>query len=93
MMRHMEAELLRHIGGTPSFVQRLQVEQTVKVRMRLDAFEARPQAEWTDLDSRTYGGLLNRYRLMLRDLGLHPSTGRGSSLSDHLARRQEEPAL
>jgi hypothetical protein len=39
IMRHMEAELIKHVGGAPSFPQRLLIERIVKIRMQLDIFE------------------------------------------------------
>jgi hypothetical protein len=72
--RHLEAELIAHVGGNPSFVQKLLIEQMVKIRMQLDLLEERlAEGNWTPHDSRTYGGLLNAYRLTARDLGLRPA--------------------
>jgi len=91
-MRHMEAELVRHIGGSPSFVQKLLIERMVKIRMQLDLLEERLLAggTWTPHDSRTYGGLLNAYRLTAREIGLKPAAAKGPSLAEHLARRAAE---
>jgi hypothetical protein len=87
----MEAELVRHLGGAPSFVQKLLVERLVKIRLRLDALEQKAEADnWTDLDRRTYGALLNAFRLTAREIGLKPVTASlpKITLSDHLAAKQ-----
>ena len=72
IMRHMEAELIKHIGGKPNFMQRLLIERIVKIRMQLDIFEeklARGEA-WTPDDGRTYGALHNAIRRTAREIGL-----------------------
>ena len=75
LARHMEAELVRHLGGSPSFVEKLLVERLVKIRLRLDALEEKAEADnWTDIDRRTYGGLLNAFRLTAREIGLATAT-------------------
>lgn len=83
LARHMEAELIRHIGGNPSFVQKLLIERLVKVRLRLDAFEEKFAAgNWTDLDSRTYGALLTAFRLTAREIGVKPAAEKAPSLAE-----------
>ena len=70
LARHMEAELIRHLGGSPSFVEKLLVERLIKIRLRIDAFEQKAEADWADLDRRTYGALLNNFRLTAREINL-----------------------
>src|SRR5262245_7770141 len=70
LARHMEADLLKHVGPNAPVTTRLLVENAVRVRLRLEAFETKmDMGSWSDLDRRTYGGLLNAYRLILRELG------------------------
>ena len=81
-MRHMEAELIKHIGGKPNFMQRLLIERIVKIRMQLDIFEeklARGEA-WTPHDGRTYGALHNAIRLTAREIGLTATAAKGVSM-------------
>jgi hypothetical protein len=67
----MEAELIKHLGGTVSFVQKLLIERLIKIRLRLDAIEEKAETgSWTDLDRRVYGALLNAERLTAREIGL-----------------------
>jgi hypothetical protein len=70
-VRALEAELVEHLGGNPSIVQRLLIERLIKVRVQLDLLDSRLGTEgWTPHDARTYGGLLNAYRLTAREIGL-----------------------
>jgi hypothetical protein len=93
LARHMEAELIRHLGGTVSFVQKLLIERLIKIRLRLDALEEKAETgSWTDLDRRTYGALLNAERLTAREIGLKPAAAKGPTLEQHLEklRRQQQ---
>jgi hypothetical protein len=71
LVRHLEAELTAHVGGAPNITQKLLIERIIKLRLRLDAFEAKlaEGTGWTAHDDRTYGGCQNAYRLALRELG------------------------
>jgi hypothetical protein len=70
-VRHLEAELVAHLGGNPSIVQRLLIERLIRIRMMLDRLDDKVGSpEWTPYDSRTYGGLLSAYRLTAREIGL-----------------------
>jgi hypothetical protein len=79
-----------HVGGQPSFAQKLLIDQAVKIRMQLDALgEKLSSGNWTDHDRRTFGGLLNCFRLTLRDIGLKttPVNGRRATLTDYWAEK------
>jgi hypothetical protein len=53
--------------------------------MQLDLLnEKLKSGKWTDHDRRTFGGLLNCFRLTLRDIGLKSPAGRSESLDDFL---------
>ena len=72
-MRAMEADLYAHVGGAPTVPQRLLIERMVKVRVQLDLLDAKlASGDWTAHDGRTYGGLLNAYRLLAREIGMKP---------------------
>jgi hypothetical protein len=91
LMRAMEAELVRHVGGSPSIVAKLLIERTVKIRMQIDGLEEKlARGDWTPHDSRTYGGLLNAYRLCCREIGLKGTAPKPATLADHLAKRAAE---
>src|SRR4030081_3311207 len=70
-IRNLEAELVAHVGGSPTIAQRLLVDRIIKVRLQLDALDNKlTSGDWTAHDQRTYGALLNAQRLCLRELSL-----------------------
>lgn len=85
-IRHLEAELAAHVGGQPSVTQRLLIDRMVKVRLQLDLLDGKlASGEWTPHDSRTYGGLLNAYRLTARELGMQPAAARPLTADEAMA--------
>ena len=90
-IRHLEAELTAHVGGNPTIVQRLLIERLIKIRCQLDRLDEKlAGGGWTDHDSRTYGGLLNAYRLTARELGLKATAVKTPSLAELLAHAAAE---
>ena len=84
-LRKCEAELVAQVRGLPSFAQRLLIRRVARAMLRLEAFDARmASGAWTDGDARTYGGLSNSLRLMLRELGFRSATERPRRLADVL---------
>jgi hypothetical protein len=84
-LRKCEAEPVAQVGGLPSFAQRLLIRRVARAMLRLEAFDARmASGTWTDGDARTYGGLSNSLRLMLRELGLRSAAERPRRLADVL---------
>jgi hypothetical protein len=90
--RDLEAQLVRHCGGAPSITQRLLIDRLIRTTAQLDALDRKLMngEAWSDHDSRTHGGLINRQRLLLREIGLQPTAPRAPSLADHLARKAAE---
>jgi hypothetical protein len=83
--RNLEIELIQHVGGAPSIAQKLLIDQAIKIRLQLNALgEKLDTGEWTDHDRRTFGGLMNCFRLTLRDIGLKSPTTRSANLDDFL---------
>ena len=73
-IRHLEAELVAHVGGCPTITQRLLIERLIKTHVQLDLLDEKlGRGDWTANDSRTYGGLQNAMRLTTRELGLRPA--------------------
>jgi hypothetical protein len=69
-IRHLEAELIAHVGGAPTIAQRMLIDRAIKIRLQLDALDEKLNSDnWTGHDQRTYGALLNAQRLCLRELG------------------------
>jgi hypothetical protein len=71
-LRDLEAQLIAHCGGSPTITQRLLIERVIRTTVQLNALDEKLSASnaWTDHDNRTHGGLINRQRLLLRELGL-----------------------
>jgi hypothetical protein len=67
-LRDLEAQLIAHSGGAPSITQRLLIERVTRTTVQLNKLDKKLLAgdSWTDHDSRTHGGLINRQRLLLR---------------------------
>jgi hypothetical protein len=84
-LRDLEAQLVRHCGGPLSITitQRLLIDRLIKVTVQLDALDQRLMRSdgWTDHDSRTHGGLINRQRLLLREIGFKQQAPKAPSLS------------
>lgn len=71
LIRDLESQLVAHVGGNPNIVQRLLIDRLIRIRLRLDELDTKlASGTWTDLDSRTYGGLLNAFRLTAREIGV-----------------------
>jgi hypothetical protein len=65
----------------------------------MELFEQKPQAQWTDHDGRTFGGLNSAFRLLSREFRQlarkQPQEHPGAALDAHLAmlrERREEGA-
>ena len=87
-IRDLERQLTQHVGGDPSITQKLLIERLIKIRLQLDLLDKKlAEGGWTHLDGRTYAGLLNAYRLTVRELGLQPAKHKQPSLAEHFAAR------
>ena len=95
-IRHLEAELVAHVGGHPTITQRLLIERLIKTHVQLDLLDEKlGRGDWTANDSRTYGGLLSAMRLTTRELGLQPASANeppGAALDRHIAMLVERQA-
>ncbi|HTV44845.1 MAG TPA: hypothetical protein VMF05_05980 [Stellaceae bacterium] len=71
-IRDLEQQLISHVGGAPSITQRLLIDRTIKVTVQLDALDRKLMAAdgWNEHDGRTHNALINRQRLLLRELGI-----------------------
>ena len=84
-VRAIESELVAHVGGAPSIIQKLLIERLIRLRLQLDGLDEKLAAgDWTPHDGRTYAGILNAYRLTARELGLKPAAARPLSLAERL---------
>src|SRR5271165_5272664 len=70
-LRHCEVELTKHVGGNPSFVQKILITRAARAMLRLQLLDEKmADGSWSDHDARTFGGLSNSLRLTLRELGV-----------------------
>jgi hypothetical protein len=98
LMRHLEAELVAHCGGSPSITHKMLIERAVKIRVQLDLLDEKlTSGGWTPHDARTYGGLGNAYRLTVRELGMKPAAVKAMDAVEYgrlfdARRRAEEAA-
>jgi hypothetical protein len=91
--RDLERQLIEHVGGNPSITQKLLIERAIKTTLQLRALDVKlDSGSWTDCDSRTHGALVNRERLLLRELGLQPAAAKPPSLAEITARIVAERA-
>ena len=85
-IRDLEAQLIAHVGGSPTITQKLLIERAVKLRVQLDMLDTKlAMGSWTPHDSRTYGGMLNAFRLVCRELGLQAAAVKPASLDEQIA--------
>jgi hypothetical protein len=87
-LRDLEAQLIAHCGGAPSITQQLLIQRIIRCTVQLNKLDEKLEAAadtWSDHDSRTHGGLINRQRLLLRELGLAPTSPTKRDPMDALA--------
>ena len=90
-LRRIEAELVAQVGGSPSFAQTLLIRRIARATLKLEMFDAKmTSGNWTDHDARTYGGLSNALRLMLRELGLKAVAKKPPTIGEYLAARKAD---
>jgi hypothetical protein len=68
-LRVCEAELLAQIGAEPTFAQKMLVRRAARAMLRLELLDEKAaKGNWTDHDARTFGGLNNAVRLLMREI-------------------------
>jgi hypothetical protein len=91
LMRETRADLVRHVGGAPSAVQRALIEQAVQLRLRLAVMDrkwAEAGAQMTECDSNTYLAWSGHYTRTLAQIGLEPTKPPPPSLAEVIARHR-----
>ena len=69
-LRVCEAELLAQIGAEPTFAQLMLVRRAARALLRLELLDEKAaKGNWSDHDARTFGGLNNAVRLLMREIG------------------------
>jgi hypothetical protein len=86
LLRRMEAELTRHVGGTPSATQRALIARCAMLTLHVAMLDGRAlqSGGMTAHDQRAYLAFSNSLSRSLRDLGLDPAAAAPPSLSDLL---------
>jgi hypothetical protein len=71
-LRRFRAELIAHVGGSPSTIQQALINSACQVRLRLLALDQSfaTHGTMTETDSRHYRGWTQTYHAALRDLGM-----------------------
>lgn len=95
LLKHMEAELTRHVGGTPSATQRALIARCAMLTLHVAMLDARALENggaMTGHDQRAYLAFSNSLTRALRDLGLDPAAAAPPSLSDLLRSPPPSPS-
>lgn len=70
-LRRIETELVEHIGGNPTFPEKLLIRRIARLMLQAESLDAKmASGDWTSHDARTLGGINSAIRNSLRDLGL-----------------------
>jgi hypothetical protein len=89
LMAETRAALIAHVGGNPSAVQAVMIEQAVQLRLRIATMDRRfaETGQQTEHDSRTYLSWVGSLARVLSRLGLQAVTARQPDIRDLLAGR------
>lgn len=89
LIRTARAELVRHVGGTPSATQRCIIDRCAVLAMQIAKLDEKHAAGsgLTPHDQREYLAWTNTYTRLLRQLGMKGAADRGPTLAEHLARQ------
>lgn len=87
LLKSLRAELVQHVGGSPSPTQRLLIDQAVQLQLRLALMDADGSqiGEMTERNSRQYLAWANSLSRLLRQIGLKGQGQPRATLRDHLA--------
>jgi hypothetical protein len=88
LQKSLRADLIAHVGGTPSATQKLLIEQAVGLQLRLSLLDQTTLygMDMTPSDTPRYLAWANSLARLLRQLGLKSAPQPKASLAEHLAR-------
>jgi hypothetical protein len=77
-LRVCEVQLIAQIGGEPTFAQQMLIRRAARAVLRLELLDEKAaKGNWTDHDARTFGGLNNAVRLLMREIAMQtPEPGK-----------------
>jgi hypothetical protein len=89
-VKTLERAYVEQAGGNPDHALRRIIVRLVRLELRMELFEQKPQAQWTDHDGRTFGGLNSAVRLLSREFRQlarkQPQERPGAALDAYYAR-------
>ena len=94
LLKHVRAELVAHVGGTPSATQKALIDRAAWLSLHVAQIDQRTAdgRQMTEHDSRTYLAWSNSLARTLKALGLKGVAQQGPDLKTYLAARSREPA-
>jgi hypothetical protein len=85
-LRHAEASLIAHVGGSPSTTEMMLIRRLSRVMLRIEKFDQKMEAgQFTDHDGRVYNALQNVFLRTITTLGLKPPPPRQLTPQEQLA--------
>jgi hypothetical protein len=93
-LKHCETQLVAQLGGDPSFAQLVLVRRAARAALQLEKLDAKmASGNWTDHDSRTFGGLNTRGDCAYANFtwGVKAKADRTPSLADYIASKRAAP--
>ena len=88
LMREARAELVAHVGGTPSATQRVLIERAANLTLQIAMLDAKHAAGgMTEHDGRQYLAWVNTLTRLMRQLGMNGAAPRVPTLAEHIAER------
>ena len=88
LLRDTRADLVAHVGGTPSATQKALIERAVALTLQIALMDTKlATAGFTDHDHRAYIAWTNALTRLMRQLGLKGAAERVPTLRDYQAAR------
>jgi hypothetical protein len=89
LIRDVRADLIKHVGGTPSVTQRVLIERAVMLTVQLGRMDAKALADgaMSEHASREYLAWSNTLTRTMKALGIKGASERTPSLKEFLAAR------
>jgi hypothetical protein len=88
--RNYQAELVRHVGAAPSFVEQQLIQRAVWLALQLQRLNTKiaEGAEFSDIATRQYLAWSNSLRRTLRELGLKGAAAKAPNLVEIMATQE-----